>query len=214
MTGELERRAERLSSELRAFPVMAVLRGLSPEETVRRATIAWNLGVRVVEVPIESPAADASLRAAIRAGAERGMDVGAGTIVSAERLAAAIELGAAYAVSPGLDERIVARAHAAGLPIVPGVATASEILAARTMGLTWVKAFPASVLGPDWIRAMLGPFPDLAVIATGGIDARNADAFLRSGAAVAGLSGAFVDDEQSQALHRLIARDPIQERVS
>lgn len=187
---------------------MAVFRGLPPDETVRRATIAWQMGVLAVEVPIESPTAVHSLVATVQAGIALGKDVGAGTITTASQLTTAIEVGAAYGVSPGLDPSLLERAAGAGFPMIPGVATASEILAARALGLRWVKAFPASVLGPAWIRAMKGPFPDLALIVTGGVDSHNASAFLESGASVVGVSSAFDDPVQRDTLENLIASYP------
>lgn len=195
----------RLDTALRSCPVMAVFRGLAPAETVRRAEIAWNLGVVAVEVPIESPTAVHSLAAAVQAGRDQGRDVGAGTITTASQLTTAIEAGAAYGVSPGLDPVLLKHATEAGFPMIPGVATASEILAARSLGFRWIKAFPASVLGPQWIRAMKGPFPDLEVIVTGGVDAHNAAAFLESGASVVGVGSAFDDDAQRDILRSMIA---------
>lgn len=176
--------------------LMAILRGLSPSETLGLCEKAWQAGVDVVEVPIQSADGVESLRAAIDAGRARGRDVGAGTVVDGEQVELAARHGAAFAVSPGLDADVVAACRAAGLPVLPGVATASEIQGARRLGLTWLKAFPAAELTPGWVKAQLAPFPWARFVATGGIDADNAAAFLSAGARVAAVGSALYDEEQ------------------
>ncbi|MER3390833.1 MAG: bifunctional 4-hydroxy-2-oxoglutarate aldolase/2-dehydro-3-deoxy-phosphogluconate aldolase [Microcella sp.] len=190
-------------SALGLSPVMAVLRGLDPATTVRLAQLAWDSGFENVEIPIESQDALPSLAAALSAGAERGAAVGAGTIVEHDQMETAARMGAAYFVSPGLDPGLVRDAWRMGLPFLPGVSTASEILAARALGLRWLKAFPVSVLGPAWVSAMRGPFPDLRLVATGGMNGDNADVFLRAGCSVVGVGGALDDPRQLALLQGL-----------
>jgi 2-dehydro-3-deoxyphosphogluconate aldolase / (4S)-4-hydroxy-2-oxoglutarate aldolase len=189
---------------LSSAPIMAVFRGLSPAETVRLAEAAWEIGVTQVEVPIESVDAIPSLVAAVEAGRDRGARVGAGTIVTPSQLRSAIDAGAAYAVSPGLDPNLVTLADRAELPLLPGVATASEILRAQSMGFEWLKAFPASLLGPQWFRAMKGPFPTVKFVGTGGMTGHNAGEFLSSGVDVVGVGGAFGDTAQVEKLKRIL----------
>jgi Entner-Doudoroff aldolase len=186
-------------------PVIAVLRGLTPAEAVTSATRAWDAGVQHVEVTIETPGAIPSLAAVASAAAERGVAVGAGTVISLEQLDAAASANASFTVSPGLDEGIVHESIRRGLPHLPGVATASEILRAQAFGLSWVKAFPASVLGPDWIKAMKGPFPDVQFIATGGMRAATARTYLSAGVSVVGLSSDFSTDAGAAAVRELLA---------
>ncbi len=97
-----------------------------------------------------------------------------------------------------------------GIPHLPGVATASEVLRAKAFGLSWLKAFPASVLGQDWIKAMKGPFPDVHFIATGGMRAATANAYLNAGFSAVGLSSDFASDKGPQrsaiSLHQATER--------
>ncbi|NYI94670.1 Entner-Doudoroff aldolase [Streptomonospora nanhaiensis] len=183
--------------------VMAILRGLSPQETVAVATRAWDLGITVVEVPARDPQGLEAMRATVRAGAERGLAVGAGTVVDTEQVRAVAAAGAAFTVAPGFDPEVMAASEAAGMPHLPGAATPSEVQAVLRAGGRWVKAFPASVLGPEWIRALHGPFPDVRVVATGGVDARNAPDFLKAGAALVAVGSALSDPDQIPALRRL-----------
>jgi 2-keto-3-deoxy-6-phosphogluconate aldolase len=107
-------------------PVIAVLRGLTPDEAVRYATRAWNAGVEHVEVTIETPEAVPALAAVAGAAEERGVAVGAGTIIRIEQLDAAASTDASFAVSPGLDEGIIQESISRGIPHLPGVATAAK----------------------------------------------------------------------------------------
>jgi 2-dehydro-3-deoxyphosphogluconate aldolase/(4S)-4-hydroxy-2-oxoglutarate aldolase len=186
-------------------PVIAVLRGLTPGEAVKYATRAWDAGVEHVEVTIETPAAVPTLAAVASAAAERGVAVGAGTIIRTEQLEAAAAANASFTVSPGLDEAVVSESIRRGMPHLPGVATASEILRAKAFGLTWLKAFPASVLGPDWVKAMKGPFPDIQFVATGGMRVATAPTYLAAGVSVVGLSADFATDAAAAAVQDFLA---------
>ena len=95
----------------------------------------------------------------------------------------------------------------AGLPTLPGVATASDIQRCARLGLGWLKAFPATTLGPGWIAAMRGPFPDVRFVATGGVTVANAAGFLSAGARAVALGSALADPAQLDGLARLVPRD-------
>jgi 2-dehydro-3-deoxyphosphogluconate aldolase / (4S)-4-hydroxy-2-oxoglutarate aldolase len=83
--------------------------------------------------------------------------------------------------------------------------TCPQILRATALGLTWLKAFPASLLGPEWIRAMKGPFPDVQFVATGGMKAATAATYLSAGVSVVGLSSDFSSDAGAAAVRDLLA---------
>ncbi|WP_406084077.1 bifunctional 4-hydroxy-2-oxoglutarate aldolase/2-dehydro-3-deoxy-phosphogluconate aldolase [Micromonospora zamorensis] len=183
--------------------VMAILRGLPVAETVRLAERAWDLGIDVVEVPVATPEAVPALRAAVQAGTERGRIVGAGTVLDVDQVAASADAGAAFTVAPGLDLAVADAAAARGLPHLPGVATPTEAQQALRHGLTWLKAFPAISLGPAWFKAVAGPLPQLRFVATGGLDAGNAGAFLQAGVRVVAVGSALSDPEQLDRLAEL-----------
>lgn len=186
-------------------PLMAILRGMGVERTLETATTAWDLGITAVEVPVQTPTDIEALRVLAEAGAARGLKVGAGTVVSTEHVRQAKDAGAAFTVSPGFDVEVVRASHAAGMPALPGVSTASEVQAAAREGLTWLKAFPASLLGAAWFPAMRGPFPSVRFVATGGMDAGNAAAFLEAGVRVVAVGSALEDPAQLPALAKLLA---------
>ncbi|MET7947074.1 bifunctional 4-hydroxy-2-oxoglutarate aldolase/2-dehydro-3-deoxy-phosphogluconate aldolase [Micromonospora sp. NPDC005324] len=183
--------------------VMAILRGLPVAETVRLAERAWDLGIDVVEVPVATADAVPALRAAVEAGAERDRIVGAGTVLDVDQVVAAADAGARFTVAPGLDLAVADAAAARGLPHLPGVATPTEAQQALRHGLTWLKAFPAISLGPAWFKAVAGPLPQLRFVATGGLDAGNAGAFLQAGVRVVAVGSALSDPTQLDALAKL-----------
>lgn len=188
-------------------PVMAIFRNYEPSAAVAAAELAWDLGIAVVEVPVQSPEAMDSLEAVVRAGAERGKPVGAGTVTSVDQLHEAHRRGVAFTVAPGLDEDVVAASRAIDLPHLPGVSTPTEIQRALRLGLTWLKAFPASVLGTAWFTAMQGPFPQIRLVATGGIDADNAGDFLDAGARTVAVGSALAQPSRVERLSSLLARE-------
>jgi 2-dehydro-3-deoxyphosphogluconate aldolase / (4S)-4-hydroxy-2-oxoglutarate aldolase len=184
--------------------VMAILRGLPPDETVAVAGKLWDAGVTVLEVPIGSPEAVAALRAAIDAAKERDLQVGAGTVITADQVRAAADAGAQYTVAPGFDPLVLGASLAAGLPHLPGVGTATEVQRAWLAGCRWLKAFPAAALGPAWISGLRGPFPDVNFVATGGLTVTGAPAFLAAGAWVVALGAALADPDQRAAIGQLL----------
>lgn len=173
--------------------VMAIWRGLPADETVQLSERVWDAGFDLVEVPIGKPGQEEALAAAVKAAAPGGRLVGAGTVVSAGHVERAAAAGAAYTIAPGLNPAVLEASHAAGLPHLPGVATASEVGLARDLGCTWVKVFPASTLGPDWFKAMHGPFPEMKFVATGGVGPDEIDTYLKAGASVIGMGSALAD---------------------
>lgn len=187
-------------------PLMAILRGMGVERSARLAATAWDLGIDSVEVPLQTDEDDRALREVVRLGAERGKAVGAGTIVTVAQVDQAVAAGAAYLVSPGLDAEVVRAAQAHGIPIIPGVATPSEVQQAVTLGLTWLKAFPAQWLGTDWFKHIRGPFPQVRFVATGGMDASNAGDFLTAGVKVVAVGSALEDEAQLPRLAALLQR--------
>lgn len=141
-----------------------------------------------------------ALREVSALAAERGKSVGAGTIISTEQITAARRAGAEYLVAPGYDEALIRAAADHSLPFLPGVSTPTEVQAASALGLTWVKAFPAGWLGPQWFSLMKGPFPSMRFVATGGLNAHNAGEFLEAGVRVVAVGSALEDPEQLELM--------------
>jgi 2-dehydro-3-deoxyphosphogluconate aldolase/(4S)-4-hydroxy-2-oxoglutarate aldolase len=134
-------------------------------------------GVRVLEVTLRTPAALASIEAIARAVPQA--IVGAGTIRSVADARAAKAAGSAFGVSPGYTREVGAACRELGLPLLPGVATAGEVMAALADGLHFLKFFPATAAGGiPMLKALAGPFADVVFCPTGGITASTAPQFL------------------------------------
>lgn len=186
--------------------VMIILRGYGERRTLELACLAWDSGFDLVEVPVQTSADVDALAAVVSAASERGKLVGAGTVTTRDHIRQATSSGAAFTVSPGLDLEVVRWSLDAGMPSLPGVASASEIQAAVRFGLSWVKAFPASALGVSWFNAMRGPFPQVRFVATGGLSSRNASEFLDAGAHAIAVGSALEDAAQLHGLAKLARR--------
>lgn len=146
-------------------------------------------GIRCAEVTLRTPAALDALRAMSTL---EGFTVGAGTVRSTAELDAAVAAGAAFAVSPGLDEDVVAAATRHGIGVLPGIATATELQLALRLGVRTVKFFPADRLGGlDGIRALAAPFPEIGFVPSGGVTAVSALEYLAD-QAVPAVSGSWM----------------------
>jgi 2-dehydro-3-deoxyphosphogluconate aldolase / (4S)-4-hydroxy-2-oxoglutarate aldolase len=182
---------------IRARRLIAILRRIEPQERLLDLVTALaDDGVRAFEVTFDAATAGADL-AAVRdrlasTGHAEEVVVGAGTIVSTDRLAEAVGCGAAFVVGPTLDLGIVERALDLGMPVIPGAYSPTEIALAWDSGATFVKVFPASSLGASHVREMRGPLPGIEMIATGGVDGQSARSFLDAGCVAVGIGGALV----------------------
>ncbi|MEI7445304.1 MAG: bifunctional 4-hydroxy-2-oxoglutarate aldolase/2-dehydro-3-deoxy-phosphogluconate aldolase [Burkholderiales bacterium] len=158
-------------------PVIPVIVLDDARHAVPLARACADGGVDVLEVTLRTPAGLESLR---RIAAEvPSAWVGAGTVTTVADVVRVAAAGARFAVSPGFDPAIVAAARDHGLPLMPGVMTPTEVMAALAQGLSLLKLFPAAVAGGvAMLKALAGPFPGVRFCPTGGIDARSAPDYL------------------------------------
>ncbi|OGB23226.1 MAG: keto-deoxy-phosphogluconate aldolase [Burkholderiales bacterium RIFCSPLOWO2_02_FULL_57_36] len=162
---------------MQASPVIPVIAIDNPDHAVPLAEALVAGGVRVLEVTLRT----AHGLSAIRAIAERVPQaiVGVGTLTRADEFFAARDAGAVFGVSPGLTASLIDAARKSGLPLLPGVMTPSEVMAAREAGFSQLKLFPAVPAGGiGMLNAIAGPLPDVVFCPTGGISQDTAPAFL------------------------------------
>lgn len=184
-----------VAAAIRAGRIVVVLRGVEPRG--RLLAIVDELadaGVTTFEITLDTAEAADDL-AYVRdhlSGRRGAFLVGAGTILRREQLDTARAADADFGVAPVLDLELVRAAADVGFPFVPGAMTPSEIAAAWNGGATFVKLFPASAVGPQLVRELRGPLPEVELIPTGGVDASNAAAFLEAGAVAVGIGGAVM----------------------
>lgn len=184
MTGELPART--LSSKL---VVVARASAAADYESVLGALA--QAGVQSVELTLTTPGtfdAFAALRSSFDG------DLGIGTVTTLDQLERAIEVGADYVVTPITSSALVERAVAAGMPIIPGGLTPTELFSSWSAGASAVKIFPAGQVGPGYLKDLRGPFPDIAVVPSGGVDADSAAAWLAAGAVAVSVGGPLLGD--------------------
>jgi 2-dehydro-3-deoxyphosphogluconate aldolase/(4S)-4-hydroxy-2-oxoglutarate aldolase len=162
---------------MRASPVMPVIVIDRVEDAVPLAKALVAGGIRVLEVTLRTAAALESIRA-IAAGVPDAI-VGVGTVTQPAQFAEVKAAGAVFAVTPGLTRELAEAAKTAGVPLLPGVMTPSEVIAARSAGFDAMKLFPAEQAGGlGMIKAMGGPFADVLFCPTGGVTLDSAPKFL------------------------------------
>lgn len=156
------------------IPVIVIDR-LEDAVPLARALVAG--GIRVLEVTLRTPVALQAVTAIAQQ--VEGAIVGVGTITRPQDFERAVAAGAVFGVSPGLTPELIAAAHASALPLLPGVMTPSDVIAARAAGFAQLKLFPAQQAGGlAMLRALRGPFPEVTFCPTGGIDSGSAGDFL------------------------------------
>jgi 2-dehydro-3-deoxyphosphogluconate aldolase/(4S)-4-hydroxy-2-oxoglutarate aldolase len=166
--------------------IIAIARKVPLDRLMDVAAVLADHAIRIIEVTLDG---DDALPAMERLAGDGALVVGAGTVRTVVDVDRAVAAGATFIVSPHTDARIVERAVSESIPVVPGALTPSEVVAAWDLGVSAVKLFPASTGGPDHVRAIGGPLGDIPLVATGGVDASNAAAFLDAGAMAVGVGG-------------------------
>lgn len=186
---------ESLLAGIRETRLVAIVRGSDGPAAGKAALAAMEEGFRFVEIALTTPDALAAIRD-VRAAAPADCFVGAGTVLTAQDVDDVAEAGAQFTVTPALAESIVESARR-GIPVLAGALTPSEALEAMNRGATAVKLFPASIGGPRYLKALRDPFPDIPIIAVGGVGMEEAAGYWEAGAIGVGLGGPLFGDAGS-----------------
>ena len=173
--------------------IIPVVRALSPAQAFAAAEAVCKGGIPVVEVTMTVPGAVEVIAQLAKSMGDEVL-IGAGTVLDADGARRCLDAGAQFLVSPGFADDMVQAGVAAGVPVVAGALTPTEIMAATRAGADFIKVFPcAQVGGPAYIKALRGPFPHTPLIPTGGVNLNTAADFLRAGAAALGVGGELVE---------------------
>ncbi|GGA25970.1 2-dehydro-3-deoxy-6-phosphogalactonate aldolase [Dyella nitratireducens] len=176
---------------LDSLPLVAILRGIRPEEALAVGHALVDAGFRVIEVPLNSPQPMDSIRLLSEALGERCL-IGAGTVLQPEQVTEVAVAGGKLIVMPHADTRVITAAKRAGLYCVPGVATPTEAFAAIQAGADAIKLFPAELLTPPILKAWRAVMPrDLPMLPVGGITPENMAPYIAAGANGFGLGSAL-----------------------
>lgn len=177
---------------LREIGIIPVIRADSPETAVRIVDTLVEAGLGVIEVTMTVPDA-LGVIASVAGRFGRRIVLGAGTVTDADTARRVVAAGADFIVTPCLVPEVVATARAASVAVLPGALSPTEVFTAFQAGADLVKVFPAqSVGGPEYIKALKGPFPAIPLVPTGGVTLQTIGAFLKAGAAAVGVGGELI----------------------
>lgn len=185
---------QEVRAHINEIGIIPAIRVSSAEDALFAAETVFRGGIGVVEVTTTVPGAVEVIAELRRTVPE--LLVGAGTVMNAATARACLDAGAAFLTSPGLDLEIVQLGEDAGVVVIPGALTPSEITLACKAGADFVKVFPCSLVGgASYIRAVRAPFPQVAFIASGGVTQQTAADFIRAGAAALGIGEDLIPPE-------------------
>lgn len=173
-------------------PLISIARGIPAAHLAPALPVLAGAGIATIEVTMDTPGAAVAI-AAVRDAAGDALAVGAGTVTDPERLELALAAGAAFVVTPNVDEAVIAGCRARGVPAVVGALSPSEVHRAHRLGARLVKLFPADAMGPGYLRALRAPYPDIPLAPTGGVTPHTIPAWRAVGAAAYGVGSPLLD---------------------
>jgi 2-dehydro-3-deoxyphosphogluconate aldolase/(4S)-4-hydroxy-2-oxoglutarate aldolase len=173
--------------------IVPVVRAATAEEATRAVEAICAGGIPIVEITMTVPNATSVIRHVVREHGNAAL-IGAGTVTTAEQAEQCIRAGAEFLVSPGLSIPVLSVAHACAKLAIPGALTPTELMHAQENGAKLIKIFPCgNVGGPKYLQSLRGPFPNAALIPTGGVNAATAAGYIAAGAFALGVGGDLIN---------------------
>ena len=176
---------------IRETGVIPVVRATTADEAMRAIDAIREGGISVLEITMTVPGAVELIRQTART-LPAGFVMGAGTVCDEETVRRVVDAGARFIVSPVMRPAVIKAAHAAGVPAFPGCFSPTEILEAWDLGAEIIKVFPATALGPGYLKDVHGPLPQVKLMPTGGVTIDNAGDWIRAGACGVGVGSALL----------------------
>jgi len=183
---------------LEELGIVAVIRVKDPGKVRGVVDALAAGGVRALEVTMTVPRAVDLIRE-LAPSMPDGFLLGAGTVTDTRTARAVIDAGAAFVVGPAFRLEVIAACHEQDVPAIPGCFTPTEILTAHDAGADIIKVFPATSLGPQYVKDVLAPLPHLKLMPTGGVTVENAGDWIRAGAVAVGIGSALLDSAAIEA---------------
>lgn len=184
--------------------IIAIVRGVSKEQLIPLADALYKGGIRLIEVTYSANGKISDTETAERIGMlakefDGKMLVGAGTVLTKKQVALTKKAGGKFIISPDTNKSVIKKTKRSGLVSMPGALTPSEIEAAHRAGADFVKLFPVSSLGPEYVKAVSAPLSHIKLLAVGGVDLDNISSFLKAGVCGFGLGSNIVDKKLLEA---------------
>lgn len=180
--------------------IVAVVRGKNIEEVKKNVKSCVKGGINIIEVTYTIPEATEIIKELLK---EYNNDilVGAGTVLDSETARIAILSGAKFIVSPGFDEKTAKLCNKYAIPYMPGCISITEMIKAMELGCDVIKLFPGSSFGPDCVKAIKAPLPQINLMPTGGVSLENIDKWFRNGVLAVGVGGKLIKNSESDTIN-------------
>ena len=173
-------------------PIIGILRGMKTADLPPVLEAYLKAGMTTIEITMNTPQAEEQIALAVDQFGDR-LNIGAGTVRNIDEMEGALDAGASFVVTPNVDQEVITSCKHQEIPIFAGAFTPTEIYQAHQYGATMIKVFPASVLGPDYLKNVKGPLDTIELIATGGVTVQNMGAYLNAGAFGLGIGNTMFD---------------------
>jgi 2-dehydro-3-deoxyphosphogluconate aldolase/(4S)-4-hydroxy-2-oxoglutarate aldolase len=190
----VQMRADEFYGLVRAEKVIAIVRGVDKTDIADVGEALYEGGIRLMEVTCNTPGFAEMIGILCERTAGR-MVIGAGTVITRRLCEEALGAGAKYIIAPDVNEEVIEYCVSKDVGVIPGGATATEILTAGRCGAKMVKIFPACAIGAEQIRLLRGPIDNLDFVAVGGVRLNNVDEFMAAGCIGIGIGGEVVNRE-------------------
>jgi 2-dehydro-3-deoxyphosphogluconate aldolase/(4S)-4-hydroxy-2-oxoglutarate aldolase len=200
---------------LKPMPVVGILRDIPQGAEEACVETTAKCGLKAIEVTMNTAAATSIIKKLKDCAGSYGILVGAGTVRHESDLEKAVNAGAEFIVTPNTRKEIIRLSNTAGIPIIPGALSPTEVQKAYDLGAAAVKVFPVNCVGgPEYIKALRGPFRDIPLMACGGVNPQNAKAYMEAGANLVSFGGSIFNptlmssgnwDEIGRRLKELLA---------
>ena len=173
-------------------PIVGIVRNVSLADVIRILPIFREAGLTTIEITMNTPGAEEIIRFALENESD-GLNIGAGTVCTKDDLKLALDAGAQFIVTPIIDKKVIKYCVKKEIPIFPGAFTPTEIYNAWSLGANMVKIYPATSLGPEYIKDLKAPMNQLKLLPTGGVGLNNMSDFFKAGANGLGIGGQLFD---------------------
>ena len=192
---------EDLISVIEQEKFIAILRTSSTDEAIEKGTAVYEEGGKLLEVTFTVRNAEEAIK--VLKSLCPNAYIGAGTVIDAKMCKRAIEAGAQFVISPNFDQEVSDLCGEREILYLPGVMTPTEIVKATRAGNSILKLFPGEILGPEFVKAMKGPFPDVKFVATGGVTLDNLEEWFKVGIFAVGIGGSLVRGTKEEVKERV-----------
>ena len=181
------------SNAFSSMPIIGIVRGMRPDSLNALLPHFIGAGFSCIEITMNTHGASEMISTAVK-NHGKNLFVGAGTVCSLNDLETALNAGANFIVTPVVVKEVIKECVRLGVPVFPGAFSPTEIFEAWSLGATMVKVFPSSVLGPDYIKSVKAPFPQIKLMPTGGITSKDLSIYRKSGADAFGIGSPLFPD--------------------